>query len=106
MPDTLPDHPAPLPAPLAVDAFFAKVIKNVHERLARRKQEGIPGQSTFTISETAALTGNDVYIIRDMIRDKEIRATNPTGMQLLIPREEVLKIMAGNTDASAAQESI
>ncbi len=101
MPNNSPnhdDHSTDPAVPCPVDAFFDQVIKNVHERIARKQKEGIPGQPTFTISETAALTGNDVYIIRDMIRDKEIRATNPTGMQLLIPREEVLKIMAGNTD--------
>ena len=50
------------------------------------------------IPQAAALTGNDVYAIRDMIVDQEIRAVNPTGMQLLIPRDQVLKIMAGNVD--------
>ena len=86
----MPNHP--------VDVFFEDVVRSVRKRIARKQKEGIPGQPTFTVSETAALTGNDVYIIRDMIRDKEIRATNPTGMQLLIPREEVLKILSGNTD--------
>ena len=52
----------------------------------------------FTIPQAAALTGNDVYAIRDMIVDQEIRAVNPTGMELLIPRDQVLKIMAGNVD--------
>jgi excisionase family DNA binding protein len=94
MPDTIPQ---PRPAP-PVDAFFARVKQEVHERLARRQRDKIPPQPMFTILQAAALTGNDVYAIRDMIVDNEIRAVNPTGMEVLIPRDQVLKIMEDNVD--------
>ena len=94
MPDTIPQpHPAP-----PVDAFFARVKQEVHEKLARKQRDKILTQPMFTIPQAAALTGNDVYAIRDMIVDQEIRAVNPTGMEFLIPRDQVLKIMAGNVD--------
>ena len=95
MPDTIP-QPRPTPPD---DAFFARVVQEVRERLARKQRDKIPPQPMFTIPQAAALTGNDVYAIRDMIVDQEIRAVNPTGMQLLIPRDQVLKIMAGNVDS-------
>ncbi len=98
MPDTMPQSDLqPPPAP-PVDDFFARVMQEAHERFARKQRDKIPPQPMFTIPQAAALTGNDVYAIRDMIVDQEIRAVNPTGMQLLIPRDEVLKIMAGNVD--------
>ncbi len=98
MPETIPQpNLQPRPAP-PVDAFFARVKQAVHERLARKQRDKTPPQPMFTIPQAAALTGNDVYAIRDMIVDQEIRAVNPTGMELLIPRDQVLKIMAGNVD--------
>ena len=74
MPDTIPQsdpHPAP-----PVDAFFARVKQEVREHLARKQRDKIPPQPMFTIPQAAALTGNDVYAIRDMIVDQEIRAVN------------------------------
>jgi hypothetical protein len=59
-------------------------------------------QPTFTISETT-LTGTDADDLRYWVRHGEILASNPTGMQFLIPREEVLKLMPTKTDDSAAQ---
>lgn len=103
MPSSIPSHdfpPSSLPSQ-SVDAFFGPVVRNVHARLARREQEGIPAQPTFTISETAALTGNDEDEIRYWVRHGEIPSISPTGMQRLIPREEVLRLMP----ASATQES-
>lgn len=104
MPNPMPNHDVPAcPAThrQLVDAFFALVVRNTHQRLARRKQESIPAQTTFTISETAALTGHDEDEIRYWVRRGEIPSISPTGMQRLIPREEVLKLMP----SSAAQES-
>ena len=97
MSDTIPQTDLQ-PRPTPPDAFFARVVQEVHEQLARKQRDKIPPQPMFTIPQAAALTGNDVYAIRDMIVDQEIRAINPTGMELLIPRDQVLKIMAGNVD--------
>ena len=49
MPDTIPQsdlqpHPAP-----PVDAFFARVKQEVHEKLARKQRDKIPRQPMFTI---------------------------------------------------------
>jgi excisionase family DNA binding protein len=107
MPNAKLNAPQPAdPATCDVDAFFADVVRNVHERLALRKQERIPSQPTFTIAETAALTGQDVDEISYWVRHGEIPSSNPTGMQRLIPREEVLKLMPCKTDDSATQESM
>ena len=92
MPNAKLNAPQPAdPATCDVDAFFADVVRNVHARLALRKQERIPSQPTFTIAETAALTGQDVDEISYWVRHGEIPSSNPTGMQRRIPREEVLK---------------
>ena len=88
-----PRRPSP-----PVDAFFDEVLKSVHECRVRRQKEGIPGKSTFTICETAELTGQDVDEIRYSVLHGEISASNPTGMQWLIPRDEVLKLMPSKID--------
>ena len=102
MPDTIPQTDLQPRSTPPGDAFFARVVQGVHERLARKQRDRIPPQPMFTIPQAAALTGNDVYAIRDMIVDQEIRAVNPTGMQLLIPRDQVLKIAGPTTVANAS----
>jgi len=97
MPTSIPTDTPHRPAP-PVDAFFDMVMKTVHERLALRQKEGIPGNSTFTICETAELTGEEVDEIRYSVLHGEILASNPTGMEWLIPRDEVLKLMPSKID--------
>ena len=89
------------------DNLVAQAVHEVHEHIARKEREGIPGDSDFSVHEAAELTGNDADEIQLMIRYGEIRAINPTGMELRIPREEVLKLKFGDTydDLAAPQET-
>ncbi|MGO9109781.1 MAG: hypothetical protein ACLP9L_11155 [Thermoguttaceae bacterium] len=96
MPDTLPDHPAELPAPLPVDAFLARVIRNVRRTEARVRREerltGIPHRFSYCLRETSWLTGLPVPMLRKLIRAREIRANKVNGWWM-IRRNQLLRLL-------------
>ncbi len=61
---TLPPRPG--------DAFFAQIMEEVHRREREVKRRRLARQQTFTLAETAALTGLPVEEVRALTDDGAI----------------------------------
>ena len=86
MPDSIPNL-QPRPAP-PVDAFFARVKQEVREKLAAQARRRLLNKRTFTVPETAELTGLSCPEVCQLIKDQEIEANEISGRWLL-PKEQV-----------------
>lgn len=86
-----PQNASPV-APNPNDAFWAEVIKEVHQGLADKARRRLRKQQTFTIPETAKLTGLSTREVWTLIEEQEIEANEVRGWWLL-PREEVAQLV-------------
>ena len=82
---TLPPRPG--------DAFFAKVMEEVHKKLQEKEGQRLRNQQTFTIPELANLTGLTAPAVRYLILDQEIDANQTRSGSWLIPRDEVRRVV-------------
>ncbi len=89
MPNAIPQpDPQPRPTP-PVDDFFARVKQEVHEHLAAQARRRLLNKHTFTIPETAALTGLSCAEVWQLILDQEVDANEITRGCWLLPKEVV-----------------
>lgn len=92
MPDTIPQpdphlHPTP-----SVGAFFANVKQEVRQHLAAQARRCLLNKQTFTIPETAKLTGLSCPEVWQLIKEQEIEANEISGGLWLLPKEQVAQL--------------
>jgi hypothetical protein len=83
------------------DPFFAEVVRSVHQALADKARRRLAQRQTFTLAETAALTGLPVEEIRALTDDGAIDdARDPNRLS----RDEVFTLVlqhAGENNCQA-----
>jgi hypothetical protein len=79
-------------APYPIDAFWAEVLRSVHEGLADKSRRRLRNQKVFTIPETVKLTGLSAREVYALILEQEVEANEVRGWWLL-PREEVARLV-------------
>ncbi len=104
MPDTIPDLQPP-PAP-PVDDFFARVMQEAREHLAAQARRRLLNKRTFTIPETAELTGLSCPEVWQLIKDQEIEANEVSRGYWLLPREVVEQLAYSNARDRNCQAGI
>lgn len=55
---------------------------------------------SYTVKEVAGMIHYNVVYLRDLIRDKKIKAFKPMGGNIRIPGKEVRRLVAGVNDGS------
>jgi len=94
-----PNHDAQVTSaavPRPVDAFFARVIRNVRRTEARVRREerltDIPHRFSYCLREVSRLTGLSVPLLRKLIRAGEI-AANKTNGWWMNRRRQLLRLL-------------
>ncbi|MGA2617539.1 MAG: helix-turn-helix domain-containing protein [Thermoguttaceae bacterium] len=85
-----------------VDALWPDIEASVKQHIENERRKGIPLRPSFTIRQTAQLTGLSVAELRKLIATEAIKA-HITGGSWFIPREEVLQLMPQPAEDSAGQ---
>ena len=92
---TLPPRPG--------DAFFAKVVAAVHQREREIKRRRLAQQQTFTLAETAALTGLPVEEIRALTDDGAIDDDRDPNR---LSRDEVFRLAFVHAEETNCQAGL
>jgi hypothetical protein len=89
--------------PRSDDAFFAKVMDEVHQREREVKRRRLAQQQTFTLAETAALTGLPVEEIRALTDDGAIDDDRDPNR---LSRDEVFTLVLQHAEENNCQAGL
>ena len=101
--------PYPICSPLQhrlFDDFFARVMQEAREHLAAQARRRLLNKRTFTIPETAELTGLSCPEVWQLIKDQEIEANEVSRGYWLLPREVVEQLAYSNARDRNCQAGI
>lgn len=84
------------------DPFFAEVLRSVHQGLADKARRRLARQQTFTLAETAVLTGLPVEEIRALTDDGAIDDRDPNRLS----RDEVFTLVLQHAEENNCQAGL